>query len=179
MENRLHRPLRLAAATLLIAQLAATTVWADFKFDGGGQPAPAAEIQKFFSGKSWLWPCKGCGAYFAPDGKFTAVWAGDKGDFQTGHGTWTSKDGALCWSNDVRTSTGMKDPTTDRCWEARFGPGTEGGKKKVKQALGLKMQKKPDYFWVWKDGSVYDKEFKTGDKISATATKIEAKFPAQ
>jgi hypothetical protein len=94
------------------------------------------------------------------------------------HGTWTSKDGALCWSNDVRTNSGNKEPTTDRCWEARFGPGTDGGKKS-KQALGLKMQKKPGYFWVWKDGQVYDKEFKTGDKISAAATKIEAKFPAQ
>jgi hypothetical protein len=157
---------------LAASQMLTTTARADFTFDGGGKPAPSAELQKFFSGTSWIWPCKGCGAYFSPDGKYTFVWI-EKGEAQVGRGTWSAKDGELCWDAEVAAKSGKKDPS-NHCRNALFGPGSDGGSK-AKAALGLQKDDKSGYFWVWQDKRIW-KEFKKGDKITANAAKIEAQF---
>jgi len=56
----------------------ATAIWtgaalADFDFGPAARPASADELKQFFSGKTLVWPCKGCGAYYAPDGSYTGV----------------------------------------------------------------------------------------------------------
>jgi hypothetical protein len=156
----------------MILMLTSVPARADFTFQDGGKPAPAAELAKFFSGKTWVWPCKNCGAYFAPDGTYTTLWI-EKGSPQVGHGTWTAKEGALCWSVSYSDKAGTK-PLKEQCRNAKMGPGTDGGSK-AKMALGLQMQDSSGYMWVWQDKQVW-KEFKRGDHIRAAAVKAEASF---
>jgi len=156
-----------AAVPLALATLPAR---ADFTFTDGGKPAPAAELTKFFSGTTWQWPCKSCGAYFAPDGNITWIW-NDKDGVQIGHGTWTAKEGAICWTTKVTKKSGVTDKG-ENCTAAKFGPGTDG-KSKAKAALGLEKGDKSGFFWAWQDKMVW-KEFKKGDQITATAAKLEA-----
>jgi len=53
-----------------------------------------------------------------------------------------------------------------------YGPTKD---KQFKSVLGAKFKGKPGHFWIYRDKEVW-KEFKKGDQITKTATKLEKDF---
>lgn len=169
MHLRILRSILIVAA-VLFGIAGADIARADVVLAADAIPAPAAKIKEFFAGRSWIWPCKKCGAYFNPDGTFTAI-GSDKGVYKVGHGTWTASDGQFCW-DATWIFKGGADPAKHECWAMKFGASKD---KKHKQVLAAKYPDKDAYFWIYQDKQVW-KEFVKGDKISKNAAKMEAGF---
>jgi hypothetical protein len=168
MNLRALRPILLAIALFLIADVGVAR--ADIVLAADAVPAPAEKIKEFFSGRSWMWPCKKCGAYFNPYGTFVAI-GFDKGTSVVGHGTWAANDGQLCW-DATWARKGGTDPVKHECWEMKYGASKN---KKYKSVLAIKYRDKNAYFWAYQDKQVW-KEFVKGDRVSKNAVKIEGGF---
>ncbi len=164
MEQRLHKRLLITVALIL----AAAPVLADVVFDASAKPAPAAAIKSFISGRSWKWG-PDTGLYFSPDGSLVGAAKGAPG-MMAGHGTWSAKDGGLCFDITWATKSNPKVKNEANCTKLLQGPGDLGGSK-AKDVIGFANYNKPGYYWAIADGKVW-KDFPKGDKISKSADKI-------
>ena len=163
-------PLLSFLVVLIIGLTGSELARADVVLTPDAVAAPQDKIKEFFSGRSWLWPCPKCGAYFNPDGSFVAV-GSDKGVLKVGHGTWQAVDGQLCW-DAVWSFKGGADPSKHECWDMKYGASKD---KKYKKVLAAKYPDKDAYFWIYEDKQVW-KEYVKGDRVSKNAAKIEATF---
>lgn len=85
---------KISKQTLVLAALAAIVVPLSVTQSAAVTPVSASDLQKYLSGRSWLWKAEGLGAgiYFGPGGQGTVSLRGKVRKI-----TWYTQNGKVCY----------------------------------------------------------------------------------